>query len=58
MEVARMRDFYGFLGSPSLGLLSHFDKQTTEQMDGQNCEDKAVFYSLSEQQIHKDSAQR
>ena len=46
-----------FLRQPKFGPIITYwrkwDKQTTKQMEGQNCEDKAVFYSLSEQEIHK-----
>ena len=49
-----------FLGQPKFVPIIKYwrkwDKQTTKQMEWQNCEEKAIFYSLSEQEIHKGSA--
>ena len=50
-----MRYFYGFLGSPSLGLLSHIEESGTKRRPGEWKDRKAVFYSHSEQEIPKGS---
>ena len=53
-----MRDFYGFFGSPSLGLLSHIEESGTNRRPSR-WKDRIVKIkqsSIHSQEIHKGSA--